>query len=246
MSQYSMLSGSIIQARPEQGKHDARGWKTISGHDNESKRLAISTIRNGRGKWHVTLNIHHAFDIASVKRLWNQIARKLQRRHIDALWIREADRDSHINYHLLVASDISEDALRRAVKESVPAGVGFATTIRPIDRLAGLAWYICKAGKEYRRERLYFAEGVRLDKFGTIGNFWQAPKKDIWAGVIKGERELKSKLDGDPNIGKAAHFLSDLTAPWHHPKKLRRQLAKQPPDVVADLARSWMENEFGA
>jgi len=246
---YRSKSPQLIQAQPQEGKQRQGGWKTVNGWNNEATKLATCLIRNARQcivpntkyHWHITINIKTVLTIAQHKLLW-QKATRLFRKHFTGFYVREPNQSNHVNYHLIVNSEISEPRLRDCLKEAL-AHVDNNHSVARIYSPFGLCRYICKT-KEHADKRVFFAEDVNLNKHGTIGKFWHKPTKQIWADVIKEQRQISATMnEAEPHITRAARYLHNLIDGYYPLKRIRRSLAPGYPDNASEIqafAESWL------
>lgn len=247
--QYYTHLNPIFNANPEEGNNKrANGWKTLNAFKYQAKKLATCLIRNERlqGKrytWHVAVNIQEVYSDDEHKRVWKQAAKVGQ--HISAFWIREPDTSNHVNYHLILNTEISEGRLRACVKDAFQA-IPFTYGIERVYSTFGLCRYITKADDRYSDKRLLFAKYCTLNKHGVIGKFWHKSIKQIWDDVIDEERLISATISEHYDITRAAKYLHRLTDGYIPFRRIRRNLALQYPaieTVVAGLAAQW-ETEY--
>ena len=240
----------IFNVNPEEGKSNARRWKTVNGFRREAKKLSSCLIQNERlqGRrytWHITININQVLTDAEHKAIWKQATKHL-RRHVVAFWIREPDRSNHVNYHLIINSDISERRLRECVQAAFQQQQPITYGIAPIKSSFGLCRYITKADERYVAKRLLFAPSCSLNKHGTIGAFWHTSIKTIWAEIIKNERRISAVIAEHYAITQAAKYLRWASDGWYSFRRIRRKLAEQYPhneSIVSGLASRY-ESEY--
>jgi hypothetical protein len=128
MSNYTNRS-PILNTNVALGKVRQGGWKTIEGWNYQSKKLAYCLVANERLQckrysWHCTINIK---SIVEPHSLWKS-ASKILRQHLTAFYIREPNNDGHVNYHLLINSDVSKERLKDVI-QSAFRRVEFTSTI---------------------------------------------------------------------------------------------------------------------
>jgi hypothetical protein len=247
--QYYTHLNPLFNINPEEGKSNAYGWKTINGFQNEAKKLASCLIQNERLQnkkytWHITINTNGILTDDGHKRVWKQASRIL-RQHLTAFYIREPDTDNHVNYHLIINTEISERRLRECLKSAFQQQA-ITYGIAPIKSSFGLARYITKADERYRDKRLLSAKYCRLNKHGTIGQFWHQSIKTIWDNTIKTERRISATITEHYAITQAAKYLRWATDGWYPFRRIRRRLAEQYPhngSIVSDLASRY-ESEY--
>jgi len=248
---YNSKSPQLIQAQPKEGKQRQRGWKTINGWNYEAKKLATCLIRNAkkcivpntRYTWHVTINIKAVLTIAEHKLLWKK-ATRLFRQHFTGFYIREPNQSNHVNYHIIVNSEISEALLRACIIKAL-AHVENIHSVARIYLPFGLCRYICKT-KEHADKRVYFADNIKLNKHGSIGKFWHKSPSQIWQVVITEERQISAIInEAEPHITRAARYLHNLIVGYIPLKRIRRFLAQGYPDNTAEiqaLSATWLSS----
>lgn len=236
----------IFNPNPPEGKPRQGGWKTVCGYVYEAKKLSHCLIANERlqGRrysWHVTINIHHVIDDDEHKRVWQQ-ATRVFRQNFAAFYIREPDRNNHVNYHLIIKSEISKGRLEKWIETAFPQ-ITITSSIAPIYSTIGLCRYITKHGSKYDNKRLLFSEACTLNKHGSIGTFWKQPPKQIWEAKVKTERRLSATLnEGYHDIQRAAKYLHHLVGGYVKFRHIRRNLTAHYPgneDATAALAAQW-------
>jgi hypothetical protein len=140
--------------------------------------------------------------------LWTKVCRKLKAKGIDALWVREPTRSGKVHYHLILKNSMTKTALERTLKDCMPPRkeVGWHKRMQPVKDDWQLAHYITKAkiagyvkgrpvADYYQRKRLLFKAKLNIKKFGTIGSFWEKPKKRIWADIKAVEKRIGEGLE---------------------------------------------------
>jgi len=205
-----------------------KSWtETVTGYLNEADKLSRCILNNhalmGRGyTWEVTINVEVELPPEQIKSVCDKVCRKLRERGVVALWVREPSRTNRCNYHLIVKNEIPQAELARAIEESMPdrSELAYHKHIRPIVSQFHYARYITKAktrgyinnrevADKYKRKRLLFRPHLKLRKYGTIGDFWEKPKKEIWQDIIEIEKRIAEGL-AKPNIKKLAHHVHEM------------------------------------
>jgi hypothetical protein len=163
---------------------------------------SIAINRELRGQpytWEAEINFERVLRAEEVAPFWNKVCRKLRKQGVVALWVVEVRPKNLIHYHLLVASEHSEQALRRIFTEALPEDVPHRVHVNPLDDYLNFARYIFKVKVPGLKKgelcadinatnRLLFKPKLPFHKHGTIGPFWAAPKK-----AIEEERRSRGK-----------------------------------------------------
>ena len=222
MSKYTS-SPTLFNLNPEQGKPRQGGWKTVQGWSYQAKKvrhclLRNETLRGRRYTFHVTINIPNELSELEHKKLWKSANKKLK--HISAFFVREPDVDNHINYHLIIADDIQKARLREHLDEAFPQATA---TISAIKSSYAIVTYILKLG-QHKDKRLYFAKECKLNKVGSIGQFWQKPQKQLWQQCIDRERNIEETAK-DIDLYDEAKNIHDLIDGFFPFRRILRNLA---------------------
>jgi hypothetical protein len=222
----SLYQKNPLPSKPSNFK--LKSWtETVQGYINEANQLTCCILRNRRlmkrpYTWHLTVNIEVKMPPKDITGLWAKVCRKLKAKGIEALWVREPTRSGKVHYHLLLKNSIGKTALERTLKECMPPRkeVGWHKRIQPVKDDWQLAHYITKAkivgyvkgqsvADYYQRKRLLFKAKLKIKKFGTIGSFWEKPKKEIWAGIKAVEKKIGEGL-GDYRVRKVVKHIRKL------------------------------------
>jgi len=205
-------------SKPSQFK--AKGWtETVEGYINEAKKWAMCINRNRKlmkrpYTWVVHLNLNEVVSPDYVAPMWVKTTRKLNRKGVVCLWVREVNRLNKIHYHIIVKNQISADALKEAIEYAMPprSEVMWRKRVEPIESQWYLAYYVVKAkiaGRTkkgrmvkdlYRPKRLLFKPHLGFRKVGTIGEFWEQGKSKtkLWQEIVDTEKRIAEGLeDGD-------------------------------------------------
>ncbi len=253
----------IFQENPldfKPSRYKLKGWTdTVVGYIHEADQLSRCLWINRRlmkrnYPWAVTINIRKVLSPHDIKEVWKKACRKLREKGIVAFWVREPSRKNHCNYHLIVKSQASQTALENAIDESMPdrATLPYHKQVKPV--ISQWHWnrYITKAktigyikGKKvrdkYRRKRLMFVPHLGLRKCGTIGDFWEKPKKEIWQDVIDTEKRIAEGLE-KPNIRKLVKHVYEWLGGYVPIKRIERSFGywADSPNI-----RGWADRLFG-
>ena len=217
-----------------------KGWtETIVGFIHEASKLSQCIVKNGHlmkrnYTWAVSINIEQELSPHDIKEVWKKVCRKLKAKGIAALWVREPSKNNHCNYHLLVKSQITNFALTTAIEESMPtrSELPWHKQVEPVKSQWYWPRYICKAktkgyingrrvGDKYGKKRLLFKPHLGLRKCGTIGDFWEKPKKEIWQAVIDKEKRIAEGLE-KPNIRKLVNHVYEWLGQYVPKKQIER------------------------
>jgi hypothetical protein len=202
--------------------------------------------------WHVTINIEIVQGPKEATDLWKQICRRLGRRGIVAIWVREPTRSGKIHYHIILKNEIKQTDLERAIKESMPARseLGWHKSIQRVTSDWRLAHYITKAkvpgwvgGKWvediYAPKRLLFKRGFHLVKSNTIGPFWQRRRKeDLWQEIRDKEKRISEGLNR-PGIRAVVRYVFDLLDGTVCRRKIERSFSYH---AQSAAVRHWIES----
>ena len=202
-------------SKPSQFK--AKGWtETVEGYINEAKQWAMCINRNRMlmkrpYSWVVHLNLNEEVSAEYVAPMWNRVTRKLNRKGVVCLWVREVNRLNKVHYHIIVKNRISADALKEAIEYAMPprSEVMWRKRVEPIKSQWHLAYYVVKAkikgrtkkGKLvsdlYAPKRLLFKPNLRFKKAGTVGDFWEQGKSKtkLWQDIIDTEKRIAEGLE---------------------------------------------------
>lgn len=236
----------IYNANPPDGRPRHGNWKTIQGFKYEAKKLAHCIFANEKLQtrnytWHVTVNINTVLSDDEHKSVWKEATRQL-RQHITAVYIREPDTDNHVNYHLLLNTEISHQRLKECLELAFHQ-VDNTLTIAPVYSTFALARYMTKADDRYKDKQLIFAPYCTLNKHGTIGPFWNKPPKQIWAMKIEMERKISVALnEGYNSIQPAAKYLHHCVSGYIPFRRIRRNITilyAADKQAVETLASCW-------
>lgn len=271
----SVRAARIYQRKPllsKPSQFKAKGWtETVEGYRHEANKLTRCILRNRRlmrtpYTWHVVINIETVHSPKQIADLWTKAVRTLRSKGIVALWIREPTRSGKVHYHLILRTTISRAQLERVVKEAMPKKspgqkrAGWHKSLTPIrcDREWQLAHYVTKAriagyrkGKKvedyYAEKRLLFTTGLKIKKYGEIGDFWLKPKKQLWQEIIDIEKRIAEGLE-KPNVERLCKHVHDFIGGYVSLKDIRRSFGfsagKQPVQQWIDhlLATDWAED----
>src|SRR5579872_3288982 len=197
--------GKIFQPKPTYSKPSRfkpKGWTdTTLGCVHEAKKLAMCLLRNRKAMthpyaWAVHINLSVELPAKTITDLWASACRTLNRRGIVAIWVREPTRSNKVHYHLIVKNAIQKIDLERAIEEAMPnrREVKWRKRIERIKSEWFYSHYIVKARVAgyvkcrrvedlYAKKRRLFKPNLKLKKYGTVGDFWERPKKTLWAEI---------------------------------------------------------------
>ena len=258
--------GKIYQLKPTYSKPSrfkAKGWTDSTlGYLNEAKKLAMCLLRNRKAMshpyaWAVHINLNVELPPKTVTCLWAAACRTLRRRGIDAFWVREPNRSNKVHYHLIVKNAIDKKDLERAIEEAMPdrKQVKWRKRIERIENEWFYARYIVKAkvaghvkGRRvedlYARKRLLFKANLKLEKYGVVGEFWERPKKTLWAEIREREKRIADGLE-KPNVERLARYVYEE---WLGPspgltlKQVERSFGYW---ADSEATQRWIEDVFG-
>lgn len=237
-----------------------KGWtETIVGYIHEASKLSQCIVKNRRlmrrnYTWAVSINVEKELSPHDIKEVWKKVCRKLKARGVVALWVREPSKDNRCNYHLLVKSQTTDAALSTAIEESMPSRseLPWHKQVKPVKSQWYWPRYICKAkttayksgrriADKYGKKRLLFTPHLGLRKCGTIGDFWEKPKKVIWQDIIDREKRIAEGLE-KPNIRKLVKHVYEWLGGYVPIKRIERSFGywADSPNI-----RGWADRLFG-
>ena len=237
-----------------------KGWTdTVVGFIHEASKLSQCIVKNSRlmkrnYTWAVSINIEQELSPHDIKEVWKKVCRKLKAKGIAALWVREPSKQNRCNYHLLVKSQITNFALETAIEESMPSrsDLPWHKQVKPVKSQWYWPRYICKAktkgyingrrvGDKYGNKRLLFKPHLGLRKCGTIGDFWEKSKKQIWQDIIDKEKRIAEGLE-KPNIRKLVNHVYEWLGGYVPIKRIERSYGywADSPNI-----RDWANRLFG-
>ena len=216
------------------------GWtRSTAGYCYEANKLSRCLLRNRKFMkrdytWSVSINIERPLSVPDLKQLWSKVSRKLRRRNIIALWVREPSRSNHVNYHLIVKSQVSQTSLEDTIEYSMPtrSSLPLHKHISQIQSQFHFSHYITKAklqgsvgGKlvadKYGQKRLLFQPNLSLRKYGTIGRFREKPKRILWQEMIAIERRIAFGLE-NPGVRELAAHVYEMLGETVSQKQIER------------------------
>jgi hypothetical protein len=237
----------------------ARSWtETIEGYTNNAHELTCCILSNLklrgiRKTTSVSINITKDLSVDEIKLLWSDVSRKMRRRGVQAIWVREPNERNRCNYHLLVISPNDPKAMRAILEASMPSrkDVRWHSQVEKTDTIYGWSHYITKAvmpGKDqrdriqkdlYGPKRLLFKTGTGLDKHGTIGKFWHRPKAMLWKEIKDIEARIAQGLQ-KPGVKRVADLISDWFQGDHNitSKEISRRIGYWADEAVI---KDWAE-----
>jgi hypothetical protein len=232
-TQYSSAEdGRIYQKRPVLSRpslHQPKGWtETVEGYLNEAKKLSLCIRRNRKAMkrpytWAVHINLNQDVPPKQVADDWTDTCRKLRRRGIVALWVREPNKANKVHYHLIVKNPMSMKELRWAIEGAMPprSKVKWRLRVEPIRKEWQYVHYITKAKiggyingtrveDRHRAKRLLFKPHLKFKKYGVIGDFWEGGKnKDkLWEEIAGIEQKIREGLER-PNVRRLARHIHE-------------------------------------
>jgi hypothetical protein len=230
------------------------GWATIDGYWYESDQLARCVLLNraymladGRDyTFMISLNFELELLPAEVAELWKKITKNLRKHNLVGLWVREPSPiTNHVNYHLLTKSADVEAALRK----SIPASVPHHLHVKPFNkRLAWLgARYVVKAKTpkyfngllvsrdRWMAKRSFFIEKVGINKYDTIGDFWEEGKSKVslWEEIKATEKRISDGMTL-PGAEELVDYLNELTQGHQGRARIRRAVGYHAADYHAE------------
>jgi len=261
MHDHSSSSVHILyQTEPsycEKSAHKLKGWtETLLGYFNEAEKLVQLLLRNRAlmnrpYTWEVSINVEAVLSPAEITALWKKVCRKMEANGIVALWVREPSRSNHCNYHLLVKNELTKKELEDAIESAMPdrGDIPWHKQVQPIKSQFQYVRYITKAktkafikGKfildRYADKRLLFQANLGLRKVGTIGKFWEKPKKQMWDEIRSIEKRIGDALE-NPDLRRLARHIHDLFGQDLPLKKIERSFAERAGDQdVQEMLRN--------
>ena len=236
-----------------------KSWtETVEGFINEANQLTRCILRNRRlmnrpYTWHLTVNIEVKMLPKDIAGLWTKVCRKLNARKIEALWVREPTRSGKVHYHVIIKNPISKTALERTLKECMPSRkeIGWHKRMQPVTDGWQLAHYITKAkiagyvkgqlvADYYQWKRLLFKPKLSIKKFGTIGSFWEKPKKKMWADIVAVEKRIGEGMKRR-EVRKLARHIYEMFGETIPLKKIERSISFS---ADAPSIQQWIEQLF--
>lgn len=232
----SRAASRLYQTKPifnKPSQFKAKGWTdTVEGFQHEANKLTRCILRNRQlakspYTWHVTINIEIIHTPKQVSDEWTKIVRNLRRKGIVALWVREPTKSGKVHYHLILRNVIGKAQLVKTVKQAMfdekkngKKRCGWHMKVKAVDDDWEIAHYITKAKKPgyhdrkkvddyYAPKRLLFKAGLKIKKYGEIGDFWVKPKKQIWLAIIDVEKRIGEGLE-QPNIKRLCKYVFDF------------------------------------
>lgn len=168
----------------------------------EAAVQCIAINRELRGKpytWEAEVNFERVLRPEEIASAWRKVCRKLRKQGVVALWVVEVRPNNLVHYHLLLASEHSERALRTILTDAIPLDVPHRVHVKRLDDYLNFARYIFKVKVSGLKDgelcadinagsRLLFKPKLPFKKHGIIGPFWTKPKK-----AIEEERRARGK-----------------------------------------------------
>jgi hypothetical protein len=209
---------------------------------------------------HVTINIEVVHAPKQIADVWTKVVRTLRRKGIMALWVREPTKAGGIHYHLLLRNEIGEKELAKVIDGAMPnfkvqtakrVRKGWHAKYQRIkpDEEWQILHYVSKAkiagyrgGKPvddfYANKRLLFKAGLKIKKYGEIGDFWLRPKKKLWQEIIDIEKRIGEGLE-KPNVKRLAEYVYDLIGGYISLKDIERSFGH---DADGPAVQHWIES----
>jgi hypothetical protein len=169
--------------------------------------------------WAVHINLNVELSPQTMTKLWAATCRTLRRNGIVAFWVREPNKSSKVHYHLIVKNAIPKHELEGAIEKAMPqrSQVKWRKRVERIKNEWFYAHYITKAKlpgyikkrkveDRYARKRLLFQPHLKLKKHGSIGDFWERPKKTLWTEIREREKRIADGLE-KPNVKRLARYI---------------------------------------
>jgi hypothetical protein len=234
---------TLYQKRPRYNKFSrfpAKSFtETIVGFQNEASKLTQLLLYNRElvgedYKYAVSINFERRLSVEEIRNTWKAVSRKLKKRGVEALWVREPSKKNHCNYHLIVKdSGKTLETMRLIFKSAMPSRNDIASHIQVEYVKNSFTWirYITKSKvvTEHSRDlyagkRLLFQKGLGLNKVGVIGRFWVNSKVAMWEDIKDREKRIANRLR-DPEIQKLVTHVKAFLGPDVSPRKIERQIA---------------------
>jgi len=121
--------------------------------------------------------------------------------------------------------------------------------LKPITDDWEIAHYITKAKKSgyhnrkkvddyYAPKRLLFKAGLKIKKYGEMGDFWVKPKKHIWQTIIDVEKRIGDGLE-QPNIKRLCKYVYHFLGGYVPLKEIERSYGY---DADGKAVQDWIES----
>jgi hypothetical protein len=258
----SAADNKIYQSRPlysQPSRFKPKGWtSTTLGYLNESKKLTMCLLRNRSVMdrpytWAVHVNLNVELPTKAVTSTWLSACRKLRRRGIVCLWVREPNKSNKVHYHLIIKNAIGKKELEQAIEDAMPnrSEVKWRKRVEPIKSEWHYAHYLTKAkisgfldGRKvddlYGRKRLLFKANLNLKKYGVIGDFWERPKKRLWDEIRDKERRIAEGLER-PNVRRLANHVYEMLGATVALTRIERSFGLR---ADSNGVQDWIESLF--
>jgi hypothetical protein len=235
----------IFQRKPVRSKPSifhVKSWTySVESYCEKAKELTQCILKNRRlmkrpYRWFLTINFEDVMEPALIKSRWKTACDNLRDNGLIAIWVREPSRTNKVHHHLLVKNDISRKELAQIVEKSMPSRktMRWHKMIKPVKKGWRLAFYLTKAKLSgvvkgqyvedyYARKRLLFEANLGLKKFGTVGAFWEKPKKELWQEIAAEEKQIADALQQN-NVSAYVQHLYDMLDGTVSLKELERSI----------------------
>ncbi len=185
-----------------------------------------------------------------IKSRWKSACDNFRDNGLVAIWVREPSKTNKVHHHLLVKNNVTEEELARIVEKSMPSRktMRWHKMIKPVKKGWRLAYYLTKAKLSgvvkgqyvqdyYARKRLLFHANLGIKKVGTVGAFWEKPRKEIWQEIADTEKRIEGALKR-PDVQRLVHHIYHFLGETVPIKQIERDVGSNP-DAAA--FRRWME-----
>lgn len=249
----------LFQRRPvfaKVTKFAPKSWtESTTSYCAEAKRLTACILRNRRlsGRpivWFVTVYVWPVLRPTEIAGLWKRCCRKLKKRGVTAIWVREPTRSNKVHYHILVIAPTDEAEMVACIESAMPARkqTGWHKKIQTVTNEWWLANYVTKnkiAGRKkgtwladkHAGKRLLFKPNTKLKKFGAIGPFWVRPKKTLWREICEIEQRIAEGLS-DWRVRRLAAHAHNLIQGYVPLRKIERNFGFA---AAGTAVQQWIE-----
>ncbi len=256
----------IFQRKPHRSKPSifrVKSWThSIESYCEEAKQLTQCILKNRRlmrrpYRWFLTINFEDVMEPALIKSRWKTACDNLRDNGLVAVWVREPSKTNKVHHHLLVKNNVTEEELARIVEKSLPSRktMRWHKMIKPVKKGWRLAFYITKAKLSgvvkgryvddyYARKRLLFRANLGIKKVGTIGAFWEKPRKEIWQEIAAEEQQIAEAIERQ-DIRRYIKLVYDLLGETVSMKAIERSIGlhANDPGLLAHIEKLALTDE---
>ena len=147
-------------------------------------------------------------------------------------------------------NNVTEKELARIVEKSMPSRktMRWHKMIKPVKKGWRLAFYITKAKLSgvvkgryvddyYARKRLLFRANLGIKKVGTIGAFWEKPRKEIWQEIAAEEKQIAEAIERQ-DVRRYIKHIYDLLCETVPMKEIERSIGSH---AHEPSVQAWIE-----